>query len=906
MDRYEYELKLEQMRALASARDYEGAAKVADTINWRKVKSIHLLMKAGDIYTRVQRYEEAKEILLLAYDRSPIGRMIVYRLACLAVRMRNFEEAEEYYDEFCEVAPRDTLKYVLRYKISKAKGTDPKLLINILEELRTVEYTEEWAYELASLYYATKQYDKCAECCDELILWFGEGNYVKKALELKARFQTLTKEQQEKYEEYYLQDKKKQARKDRRTQVNETIRVSDTSPKQEGIEIPEVEENIDRFSTINLQREIAKSMDQIREAKEKETVTETMDNIKKLVENNPYLQMPKEPVETANHEKIYTDEEIDGSLRLNFNEILAEESQELADPEREARQITGQLSIDDILQEWERTKQAAESAMMIAEQQKLDSAKARALQEAEDIMDQLSDVIPKLMSGEAIASGVLHAMEASEEQTAENVSGTAEKLPEDYMKEVNDLVQKEIDQIQKEIDSLPTAQNGSKEQESEEDEKEHALFRKIKLAKPNYDEQIGLRPYIPRQLEEPQSETVGDGVLPQFDEEPVVSENPVIDAKVEGDQVAVNVEAYQASREVAEHVSEELEEEPFDELDGEEERWIEPEELRERLRGENEDGLPQVEIPVDVEEDILKRDTKEMKVEVIEEVLEQLKENGQEENVLPQAPVSEEVTPMDMAEEKRKLSEEQLEQFSYFIPVSGMEQQISKALAGMLKRLRTTDQSSWGNLLIQGGPGSGKSMLATNMIKTLQQMCEKPNGKVGKIDASALNQKSISNLLEKVQGGTLIIEHAGLMTKDTAKDLSALLEKEKSGLLVIMEDTRLGLEKAMGYVPSLNQKFTEKIVIPVFTIDELVNFAKAYANDNEYDIDEMGVLALYNRISNIQRLDQPTTLTEVKEIVDEAIEKAERKSLKKTLAMLTSRRYSDNDFVLLKEKDFEN
>lgn len=258
MDKYEYKLKIDQMKALIAEKDYLSAAEIADSINWRKVRNVNLLMKAGEVYINQKRYEDARDILLIAYDRSPIGRLIIYRLAEIAIKMKNFEEAEEYYDEFVEIAPHDNLKYILRYKLNKAKGADIKLQIAILEEFKEAEYTEEWAYQLAYLYHQAGEGEKCVDACDELILWFGEGIYVERALELKMLYQPLTKSQEDKYRAF--------------KQQKSGIRDDNS------VRIPVVSESVEKFNTANLQEELAKSMQQIMDAAEKETVDDAMDN----------------------------------------------------------------------------------------------------------------------------------------------------------------------------------------------------------------------------------------------------------------------------------------------------------------------------------------------------------------------------------------------------------------------------------------------------------------------------------------------------------------------------------------------------------------------------------------------------------------------------------------------------
>ena len=400
LDKYEYNLKLDQIKTLLLDGKYEDAADIADTINWNRIKNVNALVKAGEVYEKVGRYDESREILLNAYDRSPIGRTIIYRLAEVAIKMNDFEGAKEYYDEFIDIAPHDNQRYVLKYSIKKAQGANILELIPILEEFKEEEYTEEWAYELAYLYHKAGMIEKCVDACDELILWFGDGPYVEKAMELKMLYQPLTKTQEEKY---YLFRHEKEGK----TVIDAEVMERAGEFAREPVAIPQVTLNPSRFNTMNLQEEIVKGMQQIMEATEKETVVGTMDSIKKIAEEIPYLQLPTEEELAAREAELHieTDEEIDGSLRINFQELLGEESDGqisfvMKERAQLEKQITGQMSIADVLEEWEKTKRAAETALQEAEQRKLESAKARALQEAEDIMIRLNDVIPKIEAEE--------------------------------------------------------------------------------------------------------------------------------------------------------------------------------------------------------------------------------------------------------------------------------------------------------------------------------------------------------------------------------------------------------------------------------------------------------------------------------------------------------------------------
>ncbi len=887
MDKYEYNLKKDQMKALVAEGNYNAAAEIADSINWRKEKNVNLLVKAGDIYAKLKRYDEAKEILLMAYDRSPIGRMIIYRLAEISIKMKDLEEAEEYYNEFVEIAPHDNLKYVLRYKMSRANQADLPTRIAILEELKEAEYTEEWAYQLAYLYHQAGEIEKCIDTCDELILWFGEGVYVERALELKMLYQPLSKAQEDKYRSF----------RQRRDGLKEVYPREETS-----VRIPVVQETVEKFNTANLQEELKKSMQQIMDATEKEAVDDTMDNIKKMVGEIPYLQMPnheERAEETSEH--IETDAEIDGSLRSHFQEMLSEDSDtRYGMPDENGTgelQSGGQMSIEAVLSGWEKTRRAAQAALQRAQQQKLESAKARAMREAEDIMDRLADVIPKLDAG--ITPMQLMQKEHLQEETISN-----EERAGRYVADMNQILQQQIDKLKGEARA--------------EEETEHELMRKIKQAKPNFDEQIGLRAYVPTQFEHTPPETE-----PHFLEEPDLTAQTGDLPEVFSPQAPKEFEEPEELRAEPGEKEEVSEEERLDTLaadflkrnrqDTEEEVAELSEDLTEEMRLaeaefygvsveelEQSAGLkkPPEDETVKPEASLIKQDTKEIRAEEIEQALKE---------TVPKQP---QVTGKRQENEKKqpqqtKLTEEQKAVFSYFVPVAGMERQICEVLSHTTQRFAAGKASAEGNILIQGGAGCGKTVLAAALIKALQKEEKHLNGKVGKIDAGILNKKDLTKMLKKVAGGCLIIERAGGISRETAVKLSLLLEQDDSGVLVIMEDTRSGLDTALGQDDGFAKKFTEKIKIPVFTSDELVEFGKAYAHDLDYEIDNMGVLALYNRISNIQRLDQPTTLTEVKEIVDEAIEKAEKKSLKKAFSIITSRRYTENDYILLREKDFE-
>ena len=884
MDKYEYNVKLDQMKSLCADENYEAAAEIADSINWNKIKNVNALFRTGEIYEKIGRYEDARDVLLMAYDRSPIGRMIVYRLAEVAIKMSDFDGANEYYREFVEIAPHDNLKYVLRYNIKKAQGADIGELIAILEEFKEVEYTEEWSYELAYLYHRAGMSDKCIEACDELILWFGDGPYVERALELKMLYQPLTKSQEEKYRTY------------RRQQAGVTDIVASEMEKagefgHGSVSIPQVKAGTDKFNTTNLQQEIARGMQQIMEATEKETVSDTMETIKKMVEEIPYLQLPREEEAVTEEVHIETDEEIDGSLKINFQELIGEDHDGqmslMVEDSNVEKQITGQMSIEDVLEEWEKTKHAAEQALQEAQQRKLESAKARALQEAEELMDRLQDVIPKLDAGvtprELLEEEYLQREESvSDEIMAQPIENTEQLLNRQKVEagkmfqDMNELLGKEIQRLTEEVGTDSSAGELAPQEIAEETFATQERIEETSATQEMIEETTATQEMIEEttatqeRIEEAfaTEEITEEASAPQeiMEEVPVAQDDvkeiypdpvePEVISEVRASVVSQNAESEQPEK-------------------------IRIEEIGKTRR------LPDL-------EHLTKQNILTQKTVRMPDLSEALEEKEEKEE-----------TTKENQKKMTALSKELKSVFSYFVPVKGMEDQLCQALSGTIEHLSKDENAGRGNLIIQGGKACGKTVLATSVIKALQKEIGKPSGKVGKISGDALNKKDVAQLLKKVAGGCLIIESASAMSRETAVSLSFLLEHDASGVFIILEDTTVGIKKVLSYDEGLSKIFSEKITVPTFNNDELVAFGKSYARELGYEIDEMAVLALYNRISNIQRLDQDTTLTEVKSIVDSAIEASEKGGLKKAFSMLTSKRYTEDNKIILRERDFE-
>lgn len=902
MDKNEFKTKYDEIKQLIKEGRTDEALDIVESTNWRKVHNVNALVKASEVCEEAGRLEEARELLYMAHDRSPIGRMIIYHLAILCVKLGDLEEAKEFYDEFVEIAPHDSLKYIIKYQINKAKGADYTTLIGILEELKEHDFLEEWAYELAYLYHKTMQVDKCIDLCDEIILWFGDGPYVERALEMKMIYQPLDKMQEDKYRHF-------QQRRDGVTEIRANEILHSGEIVHETMAIPQVELPAERFNTVNLQAEIKKNIDEIMRATEAEAVSENMENIKTLVEEIPYLQVNEQSDAIAEEQK-QAKQELDESLKDTFNEYLAEEYDgqiSLLVPESKEveQQVDGQMTIEDVMEEWEKTRRAAEAALQEAEQQKLESAKNIALKEASQIMDRLEEAIPKLDAG-ARPTDLL-----KEEYMAKQDEASSEPVKdrtEDPAPAVFQIPKVEADGVMGVGLEIPVVDPASahiiKGEESPE------------------------APSIVKSVEPDASEEWHPPVLEDQDEKADPAQEASLPEEADLEEVT-DVDYKEASKIVAD-VNDMLQQE-IDRImanEGQEEvRHLEEETLASEVAEEiapdvEEDDLPEITLPEDLQEFVAEAETAESEVGPQEAVAEEVMPSREQEVAEEPLPEIADVVldPEEMAElldenvleraiseemPELTLSEEEKEIFSYFMPIDGMENTICQALTGVRYRLENKKNSASGNIIIQGGVGSGKTMLASNLIKVLQIETDKLTGNVGKIDAEQLNKKDVALVLSKVSGGCLIIEGAGRLSERTQETMRQLMSQENCDVLVLMEDQKKRIDKMLSHNSAFAAMFTEKITIPIFTIDELVNFGKVYALEEGYVVDEMAILAMYNRINLIQRVDHPTSLIEVRDIVESAIDKAEKGGIKAMFSRFGSKRYDEDGNLILREQDFE-
>lgn len=901
MDKNEFKTKYDEIKQLIKEGRKEEALDIVESTNWRKVPNVNALVKASEICEEAGRLDEARELLYIAHDRSPIGRMIIYHLAILCVKLGDLEEAKEFYDEFVEIAPHDSLKYIIKYQINKAKGADYTTLIGILEELKEHDFLEEWAYELAYLYHKTMQVDKCIDLCDEIILWFGDGPYVERALEMKMIYQPLDKMQEDKYRHF-------QQKRDGITEIRANEILQSGEIVHETMAIPQVELPAERFNTVNLQAEIKKNIDEIMRATEADAVSENMENIKTLVEEIPYLQV-NEQSEAIAEEQQQAKQELNESLKDTFNEYLAEEYDgqiSLLVPETKEveQQVDGQMTIQDVMEEWEKTRRAAEAALQEAEQQKLASAKNIALKEASQIMDRLEEVIPKLDAGASPTDLLKEEYMAKQDESEADMAGQTQEHAAVF--QIPKVAIDGADGVGLEIPVVDPASA-------------HVIKGNAGVEIPSIVKSADLD--ATAEWEPPVLEEENTDVDYKEASKIVADVNDMLQQEIdrimanEGQEEIRQLEEGALASEVAEEVAPDVEDLPEITL---------PEDLQDMIADTKTDA-PVMEIEEEVPEmtdDAAVEESDEK--EEIEALADQIDETTQEtespaEEDLPEIAevvlepeemaelVDEKVLERAISDEmpELRLSEEEKEIFSYFMPINGMENTICQALTGARFRLENKKNSASGNIIIQGGVGSGKTMLASNLIKVLQIETDKLSGNVGKIDAEQLNKKDVAMVLSKVSGGCLIVEGAGRLSERTQETMRQLMSQDNCDVLILMEDQKNRMDKMLSHNHAFAAMFTEKITIPIFTIDELVNFGKVYALEEGYVVDEMAILAMYNRINLIQRVDHPTSLIEVRDIMESAIDKAEKGGIKAMFSRFGSKRYDEEGNLILREQDFE-
>ncbi len=932
MDKSEYKLRAEEIKDLISRGEYAQAAEIADTIDWRRVKSVMMLCTISDLYKINRRYEDARDMLLLAYERRPGGRTICYSLCELSIKMEEYVQAIEYYKEFVQVAPKDPGRYILQYKLYEAQDVSLEERIAVLEELKKRDYREKWAYELAYLYHRVGLAARCVEECDELILWFGEGKYVIKAMELKMLHQPLTPEQQEKYDhrfdapgshipsqnsvqdneysgnESYEQSYAKDGSYDQEQgyaqdgsydqdqsyaqdssydqnqsyvqdsgydQVNGDTQIYDpvqpaqqetpTQPVQDDYDIHVKTMDVGQYNTINLQAELAAGLREVLGEEPKgDTAKATSDSITRSIVA-PMMDSDTESLDYPEIAEVSEDDLEPETEQIEGSEVFFGETGEIGDlsqvPEVETEEILPEepasLKKQDVVPELSKAEVEPEATTPVEPPKEL----ANVLAQESD--GQISLVMPEAESIEKQITGQINI--------------------EDILAEWERKKKENLEKREEEVRQHVLQQTG-------------AMFTEFEQA-------------------------VRDGLLEKLEKEKAVDADTVTDTDEveELEEIAdVNDETEKAPAEVSE---EEPEPEPADTdiVDTEEVEELEEEpavaEYEEESATEEPDAVvdmevtqePAAEIPEVPEETTAEieeaseettAETEEASEESVAEAEEEPEEAVEEvhEDEQPQTP-----EPPAVERDKAKvraLTREERELYAPFIQSKSAREQLVKAIDNISLAAYT------GNVIITGEEGMDTLSLAKNMIREIQATDSNFSGKVAKISGRALNKKDAAETLNRLQNGALIICKASEMNNKTVDTMYKALQQENQGIVIILEDTRKEIDRFLEKYEKLQESFTSRMDVEALSNDTLVAFGRQYAREREYSIDELGVLALHTRIEDMQTIDHVVTVVDVKEIVDEAIAHANKKTLKHFFDVLFAKRYDDEDMIILTEKDF--
>ena len=916
MDKYEYKVRAEEIKSLIADGEYAEAAKIADTIDWRRVRSVMMLCTISDLYKINRRYEDSRDILLLAYEKGGGRRPIVYSLCELSIKLEEYVQAIEYYKEFVQLAPKDSGRYILQYKLYEAQEVSLEERIAVLEELKKKDYREKWAYELAYLYHRVGLESKCVEECDEMFLWFSDGRYVLKALELKKLHQPLTEEQEAKYEQMKhtggiieadivtegkaIQEEAGQAAAEEE-EDDEFSREQNvlTDPTQElpgkGLDDIEVKTvDVSQYNTINLQKELAESMKEFLEvsshteerenAVQKETqdveeeaeaaeAAEAADIHEVTASEMPAEELPAASVpEAPAAVKQDTDE-----MQLISEDMLTDSDSEAADHVSEEVFFgnTSEVKVEDVISELVE-KDAQTSRNIAAMQESVSKVADRA-----ESLQKDRERLPEASPNPAISNtGVI--------RTFHKPSGFDDILSQEYDGQIS-LAIPEEEQIEKQITGQLSIDDVMAEWEKMKKDNEQKMLQEIKERVHKQTDSLfsdfdeATKTGLLEELEKAMVDAaVRESKKRAEEERPKVVKVSDIDAKDEEKTATEDVNSVKEAEEAAEPAAKEeskAEKQPEEQTE-EQLEVIEDAGIIEEETGEADTPLDE-EIPAEEapEKEIAEEEAAEEKTE---------EEKTEEEGT---AEAGNSYTAREMSRSER-------EQFAPFIHHKKTRKQIVEVIDNISLASYT------GNVVITGEEGTGTTALAKLLVKEVQLSDNNFSGKVAKISGGNMNKKEVGATLDRLLGGALIIEGAASMKKNTVESLIRELNQEGKGLIIILEDKKEAIEKFLTKYPALATIFNLRVDVEALDDQTLVKYAKKYALEQEYAIDELGVLALHTRIADMQTSDHEVTLSEIEEIVDEAIYYADKKTPKHFFDVLFGKRYDDEDMVVLREKDF--
>ena len=901
MDKYEYRAKTEQMLAYAEQKSYQKAMSIADTIDWRKVKNTAMLSTVSEIYENAGELGKARDTLFIAYDKAPSSRKVVYRLGIISLKLGHFDEAADCYEEFVKLAPKDPNQYILRYKILKAQKAPVKEQIEALEDFKHSEYVEKWAYELARLYAEAGMTSECLDECDDLILWFSEGTYVYQAMELKMKYKPLTPLQQEKYD--HRNDgigrkdssKRKPSFRKSKERPAPNPRIADKVRKDvhvtDSIDLPDLPEPMARTH-----------------ASEPEAESQPKTRIRS----------------TSDISTTISGASLSDALKAGVAVASGAVAPESASDDS---QMTGKMKIEEILANWEATQR--ENAKILEKSQE-EAEKEKALREKkkeeEEVLGAtkpiLSDDIRKLM--EQLENGEEPEItDEDAEDFVDDEEDEATESPEDSSKEASDTDEEDPEEnvfeeiVDSEEDDESDAVYDEEAEYEDEDDSE-------------YDDDDEYEDEDDSEYDDDEYEDEDDSEYDDEDEYEDEDDSEYDDDEEyedEDDSEYDDEEEYEDEDEDDYQIDDELDEDHKEDFDFEKESALDIDDhdsdeddgdFADLDSFEDEEELDSSDDYLDLEFDEKpapepeKETSKSAPTPDIDEVLE-IEEPSEDE-------ITERMGKFDTGFVvqgrydlsatseiglKLGLTEEQKQLFSYFVPIRGVSEQLVEILDNDKRCRNRYGTSRTGNILILGRKGSGKTVLAVDIVKAIQKQRRLKQGKVAIVTGDSLNKKDIGSIIDKLNGGALIIEKASKMNDRTIRELNDMMDEQTGELLFLLEDQKKPLERMFASHREFKRKFTSRLELPVFINDELVTFGQTYAKENGYRIDEMGILALYSRIDMMQREDHAVTVAEVKEIMDEAISHSQKANVKHLVKRVFGRSTDNSDHIILKEEDFK-
>ena len=903
MDKYEYRAKTEQMLAYAEQKSYQKAMSIADTIDWRKVKNTAMLSTVSEIYENAGELGKARDTLFIAYDKAPSSRKVVYRLGIISLKLGHFDEAADCYEEFVKLAPKDPNQYILRYKILKAQKAPVKEQIEALEDFKHSEYVEKWAYELARLYAEAGMTSECLDECDDLILWFSEGTYVYQAMELKMKYKPLTPLQQEKYD--HRNDgigrkdssKRKPSFRKSKERPAPNPRIADKVRKDvhvtDSIDLPDLPEPMTRTH-----------------ASEPEAESQPKTRIRS----------------TSDISTTISGASLSDALKAGVAVASGAVAPESASDDS---QMTGKMKIEEILANWEATQR--ENAKILEKSQE-EAEKEKALrekkkEEEEEVLGAtkpiLSDDIRKLM--EQLENGEEPEItDEDAEDFVDDEEDEATESPEDSSKEASDTDEDDPEEndfeeiVDSEEDDESDAVYDEEAEYEDEDDSEYDDDEEYE------DEDDSEYDDDDEYEDEDDSEYDDDEEYEDEDDSEYDDDEEYED---EDDSEYDDEEEYEDEDEDDYQIDDELDEDHKEDFDFEKESALDIDDhdsdeddgdFADLDSFEDEEELDSSDDYLDLEFDEKpapepkKETSKSAPTPDIDEVLE-IEEPSEDE-------ITERMGKFDTGFVvqgrydlsatseiglKLGLTEEQKQLFSYFVPIRGVSEQLVEILDNDKRCRNRYGTSRTGNILILGRKGSGKTVLAVDIVKAIQKQRRLKQGKVAIVTGDSLNKKDIGSIIDKLNGGALIIEKASKMNDRTIRELNDMMDEQTGELLFLLEDQKKPLERVFASHREFKRKFTSRLELPVFINDELVTFGQTYAKENGYRIDEMGILALYSRIDMMQREDHAVTVAEVKEIMDEAISHSQKANVKHLVKRVFGRSTDNSDHIILKEEDFK-